>query len=194
MKAAFDRINDYSCRFESFSRLGEKSTSVNFKYFFSKPKLVRMEILTGKYSGTILLYQGGDEVRLKVSNMILGLFTFTFSPDHRYVCDVRGNGVHNSDWGYFINEHIKMLDLTESRLIGEEELDKRNALVYELLSKDPSQSRSIAKEVIWIDKSQNILIKYMQYDKEGTLLQSGYYKDIMVNRGLKPQLFTEFKD
>lgn len=193
MKASFERINDYSCTFESFSSNGEKSQSVSFNYFFKKPANVRMEVLTGKYSGTILLYQG-EEVKLKLTNIVLGLFTFSFLPDHRYVCDLRGNGLHNSDWGFFITEHFKMKDITESRFLGEEILDKRDVVVYELISKDPSRSRFVAKEHLWIDKEMNIIIKYMQYDVNGRLIQSGFYKHISLNKGLKQEVFTSFKD
>lgn len=192
MKSKFDSIKDYSCIFEAFSSNGEKSASVTFKYFFRKPKSVRMEILKGKYSGTTLLLQKDNTVRVKPGIFIIGLFTFTYPADHPYVCDYRGNGLYNSDWGYFIQEHIKLLDLTTVRLAGEEDLDGRKVLVYELVSKDPSKSRSVAKETIWIDKDQDLLIKYRQYDSSGQLIQSGYYKNIKINSGLKASIFTDF--
>ncbi|HEX2865563.1 MAG TPA: outer membrane lipoprotein-sorting protein [Ignavibacteriales bacterium] len=192
MKSKFDSIKDYSCTFESYSSNGEKSASVTFKYFFRKPKSVRMEILKGKYSGTTLLLQKDNTVRVKVGMIIVGLFTFTYPADHRYVCDYRGNGLHNSDFGYFIEEHIKLLGLTSVRLAGEEELDGRKVLVYELLSKDLSKSRAVAKETIWIDKDQDLLIKYRQYDSSGQLIQSGYYKNIKINSGLSTSVFTDF--
>ncbi|MGE5430486.1 MAG: LolA family protein [Syntrophomonadaceae bacterium] len=192
MKSKFESIKDYSCIFESYSANGEKSASVTFKYYFQKPKLVRMEIIKGKYSGTTLLLQKDNTVRVKLGIFIVGLFTFTYPAEHRYVCDYRGNGLHNSDWGYFIQEHIKLLDLTTVRLTGEETLDGRKVLVYELISKDPARSRSVAKENIWIDKDQDLLIKYRQYDSSGVLIQSGYYKNIKINSGLNTSVFTDF--
>lgn len=191
MKSKFDSIKDYSCIFESFSGNGEKSANVNFRYYYTKPGLVRMEILDGKYSGTILLYKD-NSVRVKPGIFFLGLFSFTYPPDHRYVCDYRGNGLHNSDWGYFIKEHIKLISLTESSLKGEETMNGRKVLMYELLSKDPSKSRSVAKEQIWIDKEQNLLIRYRQYNASGSLIQAGNYKDIKINTGISSTVFTDF--
>lgn len=192
MKLKFESIKDYSCIFESYSSNGEKSASVTFKYYFRKPKSVRMEILKGKYSGTTLLLQQDNTVRVKVGIIIVGLFTFNYPAEHRYVCDYRGNGLHNSDWGYFIQEHIKLLDLTTVILAGEENLDGRKVLVYELTSKDPAKSRSVAKETIWIDKDHDLLIKYRQYDSAGQLIQFGYYKNIKLNSGLDTSVFTDF--
>lgn len=191
LKSKFDSIKDYNCLFESFSSNEEKSEAVTFRYFYKKPKSVRMEIIEGSYSGTILLYEGKN-VRVKPGVFLIGWFTFNYSPDHKYVCDYRGNGLHNSDWGYFIQEHINLLELTTAKLTGEETLDGRKVLVYELLSKDPSKSRDIAKEKIWIDKDQNLLIRYRQYDSSGRLIQSGYYKDIKIDSGINNSVFTNF--
>ncbi|MGE5621193.1 MAG: LolA family protein [archaeon] len=192
LKARFEAIKDYSCIFESYSNNGEKSASVNFRYFFRKPKSVRMEILKGKYSGTVLLMNNDNNVRVKPGIFILGLFTFNYPPEHRYVCDYRGNGLHNSDWGYFIDEHIKLLHLTTIVSAGEETLDGRKVILYELRSMDPPKSRSVAKEQIWIDKEQDLLIKYRQYDASGALIQAGFYKDIKINTGLSRSVFTDF--
>ncbi len=149
-----------------------------------------MEALTGKYEGTVLLYAGTD-VRVKLGHGILSWFTFTYEPSHRYVCDVRGNGVHQSSWVYYIDEHLLMKPLTKARFAGVETAGGRNALKFELASIDPARTRSIASEQIWVDAQQFVLLQYKQFDASGTLIQSGTYRDIVIDNEVNDSLFTE---
>jgi outer membrane lipoprotein-sorting protein len=191
MQARVQALRTYRCVFTSFSRGPEKTDNATFNYYFKKPGWVRMEALTGKNEGTVLLYTGGD-VRVKPGHGIFSWFSYSFNPAHKYVCDARGNGVHQSNWGYYIEEHIHMKPLTRGRLQGVETIGGRKALKYELTSTNPVKTRSIASEQLWIDAGQFLLIQYKQFDTTGTLIQSGLYRDCAIDPELNDSLFTEF--
>ena len=191
IQAKFHTIDNVSCTFVSFARLDDRSEEIIYKYYFRKPASVRMEIQNGKYEGTILLYTGGD-VRLKLGHGILSWFSFSFDRSNKIVCDLRGNGIHQSDWGWFIEQHLQMISLTVSSLKGMDIINGRQTLHYELLSEHPEQTKSISKEDIWIDNREYILIQYKQYNQNGIVIQSGVYKDIILNTNMSDTLFSEF--
>lgn len=192
MKERFEQIETYQCLFEAFTAKEGKTKVVISRYFFKKPKMVRMEILKGKNKGTVLLYKP-HRVRLKLGKGILSLFSFTLEPEDKRLIDLRGHGLHQSDWGWYIDQHIQLLELTDSTFSGEETVDGRNTFVYMLFSKDPEKTKFITKETLWVDKEEFIPVKYLQYDSDGIIMQSSRHRYIEINIDLKDKLFEKFK-
>lgn len=191
MRSKSESLRSYHCTFISFSRGKEKTDQVTFDYYFKKPSSIRMEARAGSIEGTVLLYRG-SEVRAKPGHGVFSWFSFSFQPESKRVCDARGHTVPQSSWGWYIDEHLRMKALTRSQYEGVETIDGKKALKFELTSADPSKTESIAKEQIWIDAGQWVLLQYKQYDASGTLIQSGIYQNIQIDTELKDSLFTEF--
>jgi len=191
IQSRYQTLQNYQCTFISYACNVEKSEEITYRYFFKKPGSVRMEVRTGSYEGAVLLYAGSN-VRVKIGHGILSWFSFSFDPANKIVCDLRGNGLHQSDWGWYIEQHVHMMPLTLSRFIGIDTIEGKRSLKYELVSKDPGQTRSIVTEQLWIDAQQDILLQYKQYDNTGKLIQSGLYQDIVFDVGMNDNLFTEF--
>ena len=192
MKERFEQIESYQCLFEAFTAKREKTKVVISRYFFKKPNMVRMEILKGKHKGTVLLYKP-HRVRLKLGKGLLSMFSFTLEPEDKRLIDLRGHGLHQSAWDWFIDQHIQLLELTESTFSGEETVDRTNTLVFMLSFKDPENIKFIAKETLWVDKEDFIPVKYILYDSEGIIIQSLRYRDIEINIDLKDELFKKFR-
>lgn len=192
MKERFEKVETYRCLFESFTAKGEKTKMVVSRYFFKSPKMVRMELREGKHKGTVLLYKP-HKVRLKLGKGILSLFSFSFKPEHKWVTDLRNYGLHQSDWGWYIDRHIQTLELAEAIFSGEEVTAGRNTIKYIIISKDPEKTKSVAKEILWIDKKEFIPVKFVQYNSAGKIIMSGLYKDIELNVPLEDKLFKKFR-
>ncbi len=192
MKERFKEIKTYRCIYEMFTTKGEKSEKVVCGYFFKSPKMVRMEIREGKYKGTVMLYRP-HKVRLKLGRGILSLFSFRFKPSHKWVTNLRGYGLHQSDWGWYINQHIKMLELTTGIFSGEEIAAGRDTIKYKLISREPVKTKDVAQEIVWLDKKELFPVKYVQYNREGKILMSALYKDIHLNVKLDNKLFKKFR-
>ena len=192
MKKNFEKIETYQCLFESYTAKGEKTEKVTYMYFFKSPKMVRMEIREGKYKGTVLLYKP-HKVRLKLGRGILSLFSFSFKPEHKWVTDLRNHGLHQSDWGWYIDQHIQTLELAESMFSGKEFVAGRNTIKYTIISKDSQKTKSIAKEILWIDNKEFIPVKYVQYNSAGKIIMSSLYKDIELNVHVENKLFKKFR-
>ncbi len=192
MKERFNEIKTYRCIYEMFTANEEKSEKVVCNYFFKAPKMVRMELLQGKYKGTVMLYRP-HKVRLKLGRGFFSLFTFRFKPDHKWVTNLRGYGLHQSDWGWYIDRHIQMLELTKSIFSGEEVAAGRDTMKYKLISNDPEKTGNVAQEILWIDRKELIPVKYVQYNSQGKILMSALYTDIQLNPDLDNKLFKKFK-
>jgi len=191
--AKFEQIQDYQCLYESFASNGKKSETFLYKLYFSKPKLIRLEILRGRSKGTILLY---DPVRNKVRFRIgSGLFTslvLSMSPANKSLVDVNGHGVDHADWGWILGRHLEQVDLFTSSCLGEEPVGGRLARVYELISVDPDRTNSIARERVWFDAELNVLTQFQLFDRDDNLFQSSTFTDIILNPNCKPDLFKKF--
>lgn len=190
LKQKFESLNDYKCEFAAYSSDGKRQELVNYRYFYKKPNLMRSEPLDGKNKGAILLYKDG-KVRVKPGSKMFSRFTFTFDPNDRKVCDLRGHGLDHSYWGWFIDQHIKAIDWIDIISSREEILDDKKTIMYDLTSIDKVKA-PIYRENIWVDTENLVIIKYVIYDRSGNIIQSSHYMNIVLNSSLDDSIFTDF--
>lgn len=199
MQRKFQTLTDYHCIYKYYTARDEKSYDITFSYFFKKPKMIRMEIMAGIYPGTIMLYNPEavrDKVRVQVGNPALAVLQKIFFGEyfelHRMV-DLRGKGVHESDWGTFIGNHLKLLHLVKSKFMGEEKVNGKTTLFYRLTSDNPAKTMSIKIEDVWIDKRTYFPVKYIHYDTLGQVIRRSVYNDLEFNAGLHGDIFKKFR-
>lgn len=161
--------------------------------------MIRMEVSAGIYPGTIMLYNPEvvrDKVRILVGNPALAVLQKIFFGEyfelHKLV-DLRGKGVHESDWDSFISDHLKLLHLGKSKFIGEEEVNGKTTLFYRLNSDDPAKTMSIKIEEVWIDKKTYFPIKYIHYDASGQVIRRSVFNNLEFNTDLQVDIFKKFK-
>jgi outer membrane lipoprotein-sorting protein len=190
MQERFSKINDYQCVFEAFVAKDDKSDKKVYKYFFKKDKNIRMEITEGENTGVKVVYSG-EKVKVKPTGLIVSLFTFSFLPTDSTVCDLRGFGVHQSDWGTFIEEHLQYAKKSVVKSVTTEKVGEKETALWEIESLKPEETMSIAREKIWVDNAEKVIVKFEQYDKNGALMRSNSYKDVKINQNLADELFRK---
>jgi outer membrane lipoprotein-sorting protein len=191
---------DYQCRFETLSSNGETTRDVVLAYFYRRPAQIRMEVLEGPYAGSLLIYNRAvapRQVRVLAGNALVAflqrmLYGEFFAVDHEWLVDLRGNGIHESDWAHFIAEHRKYVLDGTARLLGEEILDGRRTYRYRLVSKSPPKAFSITEEQVWVDAETFFPIQYFQYDAAGQLVRKARVSDLKFNTGINAHLFVDF--
>ncbi|MFH1230607.1 MAG: DUF1571 domain-containing protein [Planctomycetota bacterium] len=188
LQEKFSKIKDYQCVFDTFVEKDGKTDRRIYNYYFKKDKYIRMEIIKGKNNGARLVYNGKDVI-VRPSGIIISLFTFTFEPTNKKICDLRGFSIPQSDWGTFIDEHIKYLGKCTSKISAKDTVDNREAIIIEIESGKTDETMNIAREKIWLDNNEKVLLKFEQYDKDGKLIRANSYNDIKINSGLKDDLF-----
>ena len=160
-----------------------------------------MEVLEGEYQGTVMLYNPEvvrDKVRVRVGNPALAVLQKIFlgeyfEPYSKWIIDLRGNAVHESDWGSFIDDHLKLLHLGKSKFIGEKEVNGRTTLFYRLDSDKPDKTMYIKTEEVWIDKKTYFPIKYIHYDISDQVIRRSVYHTLKFNTDLQEDIFKTFK-
>jgi outer membrane lipoprotein-sorting protein len=200
MQKRLATTTDYRCRFETQSSNGDQSRDVVLAYYYRRPAKIRMEVLEGAYSGSLLIYNreiDPQKVRVLAGNPLVAflqrmLYGEFFAVDHEWVVDLRGNGIHESDWAHFITEHEKYLHMGTSIFLGEEILNGRKSFRYRLISKFPEKTMSIKEEEVWVDAATYFPMKYFQYDSAGLLLRRAVTTELRFNSGLSERLFLEF--
>ena len=200
MQAKFDAIRDYRCLYNAYSAANGKSTDVSFHYYFLKPKQIRMVTVNGRYPGTVLLYNAQnkpDKVKVRVGNPVVAVMQKAIYGDYfhhrdKKVTDLGGFGVLESDWGWFIDIHREMAPYGRTDLKKEVVFEGKQALYYRLISTHPEKTLSVAKEELWIDKSTYAPMLFIEYDRYGAVIRKVEYKDMVIDVGLKGELFTHF--
>jgi outer membrane lipoprotein-sorting protein len=193
-------VTDYQCRFRTFSTDGTKSREVLLAYYYRNPSQIRMEVLEGPNPGSILIYNRKvqpEQVRVIAGNKFTAfmqrMFYGEFFPlTNKWVLDLRGNGIHESDWLNFIDEHEKYLKIGSSRFIGEETLNGRKTYLFKLVSNNPDETMSIKEEDVWIDAQTYFPVQFFQYDTQGRLARKATITELQFNTGLDERLFVEF--
>ena len=201
MQQKFLSIKDYQGIFEYFTARDAKSRKIVFSYFFKKPKMIRMEFLEEKFPDTVMLYNPEvvkDKVRVRVGNSALAMLQKIFVGEYfelysKWIIDLRGRGMHESDWGSFIDEHLKLLHLYKSELISETEVNGKITLFYRLDFDKPDKTMHIKTEEVWIDKKTYFPIKYIHYDTSGQIIRQSVYHNLKFNTDLPVDIFKKFK-
>jgi outer membrane lipoprotein-sorting protein len=200
MRKQITHVIDYQCRFRTFSTDGTKSREVLLAYYYRNPSQIRMEVLEGPNPGSILIYNrqvqpeqvrviAGNKFTAFVQRMFYGEF---FALTNKWVLDLRGNGIHESDWLNFIDEHEKYLKIGSSRFIGEETLNGRKTYLFKLVSNNPDETMSIKEEDVWVDAQTYFPVQFFQYDTDGRLARRATITELQFNTGLDARLFVEF--
>lgn len=200
MKQKADAMKDYKCVYESFTSDGKKTMAFIFAYHFMKPKKIRLRVLSEKYSGTIMIYNPSkvsDKIRVKAGNPALAFlqnlfYGEYFDLDDKMILDVRRFGMHESDWPHFIGEHMKYLIHGEGGFVREETIGDTPTRLYLLTSKDPEKTLGVKKEELWICKETGFPVKFIQYDKSGTVIRRSHFRDLEIDTGLEAKLFEDF--
>lgn len=200
MKAKIAATDDYRCRLETQSSNGDETRDVVLNYFYRRPSKIRMEVIGGPYSGSLLIYDGErevDKVRVLAGNSLVAFFQRMlygeyFAVDHEWVVDLRGNGIHESHWPYFIRTHEAYLSKGSSRFVREETLAGRRTYMYQLISDTPEKTMAVRREDLWVDAKSFFPVQYFQYDAAGRLIRKAIVSELSFNAGVSERLFTEF--
>lgn len=200
MRNKIEQITDYQCRFRTFSTNGTETREVLLAYYYRTPSQIRMEVLEGPNPGSILIYNRQiqpEQVRVIAGNKFTAflqrMFYGEFFPlTNKWVLDLRGNGIHESDWQNFIDEHEKYIKIGSSRFIGEETLNGRKTYLFKLVSNNPDETMSIKEEDVWVDAQNYFPVQFFQYDSQGRLARKTTITELRFNTGLDERMFIEF--
>lgn len=180
----YDKLDNFRCVLTKFERLGSKTDLRTYNYFFSKPRLIRMEIIKGRNKGSVAVYNDG-----KVCARHGGIFkpfVITCKLTDKMVTSLRGGTITESDWQSVADKLKAYRKDNKLELRGIQERTGRSAylLVIDGLNEDGITARKL-----WIDSSTFLPLASEAYES-GTLVNSMDYSDIAVNIKMPAGIFN----
>ncbi len=198
MTMKFEMLDNYQCRYQTYTARDDQKIEIEFNYYFKKPKFIRCDVVSDELQGSVMIYNQEShptQIYVKSGSFLTKLFQSIFSKYYfditdKKVLDLQKHGLHQSDWKWWIDEHIRFLPITESKYIGEETIWDRKTLLYQIISKDPRQTESVKIAYIWVDKENLFPIKYEHYNSKKMLIRKHQYKNLRFNTTLNDSLFV----
>jgi outer membrane lipoprotein-sorting protein len=98
METTWKSVDSYSCRMKSWGTRDGKEKTESFTYYFKKPRLVRLKVLSGKDKGADVVY--GADGKVRAGKRVLGIFvTQSIGTNDKKVYSARGVPFWNADLG-----------------------------------------------------------------------------------------------
>ncbi|MES0488933.1 MAG: hypothetical protein ABUK01_03010 [Leptospirales bacterium] len=201
MEKRFARLVDYEMYSNSYSSKRNSKQSETYHLYYKNPGKVRMEILSGKDKGTIMLYDhNGDKSKVKVraGGKVTRFMQKLFSMEELDVTDaklhdLRGYGIEHADWGYLIKTHKKMLtnNIYSFENKGVVDFKGKKAYLFIVSSSDPEQSNSIKYSHFLINPRTFFPFQRTEYDKNGKMLKRNEFIKVKFNLDLDDKVFSE---
>lgn len=193
----FELLDNYQCNYQTYTARDDQKLQIEFYYYFKKPKLIRCEVVSDELQGSVMIYNQVShpkQIYIKSGSFFTELFQsifnkYYFDINDKKVLDLQRHGLHQSDWKWWIDEHIRFLPAVESKFIREESVLDRETLLYQILSNDPQQTKSVKTAYIWVDKENLFPIKFEHYNSQKILIRKHQYKNLRFDTAMSDSLF-----
>ena len=155
-------LSAYKCRLSTVCVLGKTVEKRTYNYYFSKPGLVRMEIIQGKDKGAVLVYKQG----IVYARRFPWFFSLRFKPQSRMVTTIRGGQVDQTDLGFILS----ILKEPGRKLSwqGKEELSGQTLEIIEL--RDEKAKPGEPQKGVFRVGQDGFILKYELYDSDNNLI------------------------
>lgn len=185
---AFGRLDTYTATIRSEGEDGDRE---EIRYFFKKPGWIRMEF-EEPHRGAVLVYNPETRrVKLRPFGFFKS-FVMDLSPEDGLIRSSKGHTVDKSHIGALLENVSRLNEAGEARLLREESVDGRDAVVLEVIGEEGKEVRGVHRYVIWLDKRLFLPIKVVSYRQGGEKTEDVDMTDLESGTELSPDLF-DFK-
>lgn len=168
----YQSIYDYRARFEYIENVNGKEKIKICEFSFMKPNYRKLKVLEGENKGASVAYNPSkNENRVAAKK---GIFPM---PGGLSLDDSRLGGFFSSGWGNEIEEVVNYADAGELEIVCEEDVDSARAVCISIV---PSDTDSISKVLVWIDKKEFLLLR-TEFYKENEFFSRKTWFDIGIN-------------
>ena len=187
MEAAFKEVEDYSCEVDQiFYQNGAENQRYRFKFYFKKPKKIRVDF-SHPHPGLTVIYRDGETKATVIPFRSSPVFKFRLSVDNPMLKTLAGQRINQTDMGYFIDFLSKNLKKVEQKENTFHEDEQRVEFIFRAM--DYIEERSLEKYRISISKKYWLPIRIERYSSEGELLEVSDIKNYVLNAHLEDKFF-----
>lgn len=178
MQHRIDTLRDYQCQLNVTSLKKGNTVVETNNYFFKKPKLIRLEVTSGKDKGAQCVLQKNGKVRAKAGG-VLGLFTITMEPTDKRLLNDDGSGFTTTDFASVLKDIRQTLNGGTVTVSVVEQGRKLYHLNIERTGK---------RDLIVIDAAQQLPVEWFNF-RGGRFDSKTEWKNLRVDVGLADKLF-----
>ena len=182
---SFHRVATYRVTIQSSSG-GSRQI---IKYFFKRPGFVRMEFQKPHKDAVLVYSPETNKARLRPFGFIKPL-VLTMAPDNGLITAPQGHRVDASDLGAFLETVESLEDKGKSRIIGNEKVGDRPALLVEVLGGEGiTVNGNIHRYLLWLDARTLLPLRTQSFAADDTLVEDVVMVDLEINVELPDSLF-----
>jgi outer membrane lipoprotein-sorting protein len=173
-------VNDYSATIKIHEADGAKVQDRVVRAWFKRPSLLKVEVLAGDGKGGSVLWDGGDTVRGHEGGF-LKMIVLTLNIHNPRVTSMRGATIEQGTFPWQV-EHLKTI---KGRMSAEPGpiIDGDATDVLSVEGIDPALEQGMTKELYFISRSSNLLLRFQGFEG-AQLVRESDYSDVKVNIGL----------
>ena len=184
-------VRDYRVDIDANELVGDRWDMRRVRYSLLRPNRAKMEILDGSSQGTVLVWDGGDRIRVRPG----GLFRFVhlaFLLNDPRVTSGRGNTLFTPDFGKVLEcfaAHAEDVQIVPGSTAGEGTTE----LVFEhapgpACSTDSSRDLLVTRDVVTLSTETNLPLRRERFEGERSV-ERWDLRNLQINPGLKPSDF-----
>jgi outer membrane lipoprotein-sorting protein len=179
VKNHFQKLEDYSCEVEQvyFQKDGE-IRHFFFTYYFRADGRIRIDF-TFPQSGATLFYRKGEPEATILPVRFLPGLRFRWSIQSPFLRTYTGQGLEQTDMGYFID--FLERSLAETRQPDFDFKEEREDLVFWILARDYLQGKDLEKYRITLSKSIWLPLQIERYSLENSPIEKSLLRNYILN-------------
>ena len=188
MKAVFQGVEDYSSEVEQiYFKDGVEKERCQFRYFFKKPRLIRVEFIH-PYSGLLVFYQEGEKKATLRPFPSFPSLQFNLSVDSSILKTPTGQSINQTDMGFFIDFLFRNLaGVPQKDDQFEEQKDQVNFLFW---GRDYVKGETPERYHIFISRLNWFPVRIERYSTEGRPMETSIIRNYVFNSHPADALFT----
>ena len=182
---AWKAVNDYSCSIVVHETLGNQVQDRRYDFWFKKPTLAKIEIVSGPGKGSGSVWHGGDTVIGHMGGMLSFAHRTVYIHDSRAV-SLRGDTMDTAIFGNLLAVYQSGKG-TVSEGAGET-VDGAPTDMLSMKIADPASNNGVTRDVLYLSKTTHLPVRRVRYAGD-TLAKQEDFVNVKLNPGLKDSNF-----
>lgn len=183
---AWKVVNDYSCSIVVHETLGSQVQDRRYDFWFKKPTLAKIEIVSGPGRGSGSVWHGGDTVLGHQGGLLRGIKMTVSLHDSRAV-SLRGDTMDTASFGNILSAFQSNMRGTLTESAGET-IDGKPTDMLSMKIADPAQEKGVTRDVLYLSKITHLPVRRVRYAGDAIVKQEDFV-NVKLNPGLKDSDF-----
>ncbi len=182
---AWKAVNDYSCSIVDHEVLGSQVQDRRYDYWFKKPSLAKIEIVSGPGKGSGSVWHGGDTV-VGHQGGFMHFVHMTVSIHDPRAVSLRGDTIADASFGSILAMYQSGKG-TVTEAAGEP-VDGTPTDMLVMKITDPASDKGVTRDVLYLSKSTHLPVRRVRYAGDAIVKQEDFV-NVKINPGLKDSDF-----